>query len=221
MPFVSNHPAPPTAVAPIHDFVLDDRFGRRPLAQSRDPVICGLTGKSYSPSVFRFRIDHLARGLCLELGWSPNSGSEWDKTIAHFSVNAIDSLVVFWATLRLGGVQTPANAAFSVSELEYQLKASGAKCLFTSLPQLAIAVEAATRVGIPESRIFLIDLPWYQPGSEATTPAPGKFKTVDELIEIGRAGPEIEPVVWSPEINRDRIAFLCYSSGTSGLPVCT
>ena len=40
-------------------------------------------------------------------------------------------MTLAYATFRLNGVASPANAAYSASELEFQLKNSGAKALFT------------------------------------------------------------------------------------------
>lgn len=40
-------------------------------------------------------------------------------------------MAVAYAIHRLSGVASPANAAYSASELEFQLKSSGATCLFT------------------------------------------------------------------------------------------
>jgi ribosome assembly protein SQT1 len=40
-------------------------------------------------------------------------------------------MTLAYAAHRLSGIATPANAAYSASELEFQLKSSGAKCLFT------------------------------------------------------------------------------------------
>jgi long-subunit acyl-CoA synthetase (AMP-forming) len=40
-------------------------------------------------------------------------------------------MTLAYATHRLSGTATPANAAYSAEELEFQLKSSGAKVLFT------------------------------------------------------------------------------------------
>jgi ribosome assembly protein SQT1 len=40
-------------------------------------------------------------------------------------------MTLAYAVHRLSGVASPANAAYSASELEFQLKSSGAKALFT------------------------------------------------------------------------------------------
>lgn len=43
----------------------------------------------------------------------------------------IDTMTLAYAIHRLNGIATPANAAYSAPELEFQLKSSGAKVLFT------------------------------------------------------------------------------------------
>jgi ribosome assembly protein SQT1 len=116
----------------------------------------------------------------------------------------------------LGGIQTPANAAYNASELEYQLKNSGAKALFTCLPLLATAKEAAQKAGIPANRIYILELPKEFTGGQAI---PAGMKTVDDFIKEGANLPRLEPLNWEPGHGAKRTAFLCYSSGTSGLPV--
>lgn len=50
-------------------------------------------------------------------------------------------MTLAYATHRLSGVASPANAAYSAPELEFQLKNSGAKALFT-VSQLHLKVLA-------------------------------------------------------------------------------
>jgi hypothetical protein len=52
----------------------------------------------------------------------------WDCGIDCFQV---DTMTLSYAVHRLSGVVSPANAAYSASELEFQLKNSGATALFT------------------------------------------------------------------------------------------
>jgi ribosome assembly protein SQT1 len=124
-------------------------------------------------------------------------------------------LTLAWATHRLGGIQSPANAAYSVAELEYQLKNSGAGALFTCVPLLDVAREAAKNSGIPESRIYILDLPEKVTGGKG---APKGMKTVDDFISEGKKLERLEPLNWASGDGAKRTAFLCYSSGTSGLP---
>ena len=133
-----------------------------------------------------------------------------------FPTHQIDILTLSWAVHRLSGISSPANAAFSLEEIVYQLKSSGAKALFTCAPLLPTAVEAAAKSGIPRNRVYLLDLPKAMLGGK---PVPRDFKTIDDLIAEGRTLPELAPLKWEKGQGAKQTAFLCYSSGTSGLPV--
>lgn len=122
-----------------------------------------------------------------------------------------------WAVHNLSGIVSPANAAYSRAELEYQLKSSGSKALFTCLPLLSLAIEAAANSGIPKNRIYLLALPKEATGGLSSPP---EFKTMDQLIQDGKKRPPLEKLQWQNGDGAKRTAFLCYSSGTSGLPVC-
>ncbi|PNS18045.1 4-coumarate--CoA ligase-like 7 [Sphaceloma murrayae] len=206
---------PPDSIS-IEQFMLDEMYGRRPLGYAKDPFTCGLTGKSYNALDMRDRVNQLARGLSKELAFEVNDGTEYDKVIAVFSVNTIDTITLAWATHRIGGIQTPANAQYSQAELEYQLRNSGAKCLFTCLPLLETAKGACRTVGIPENRIYILEV------AAALTPGVTAkklgYKTVDDLIDEGKNLDALPQHNWRPGEGARRTAFLCYSSGTSGLP---
>lgn len=123
-----------------------------------------------------------------------------------------------WAVHSLSGIVSPANAAYSSAELEHQLKSSGSKALFTCLPLLPLAIQAASNSGIPKSRIYLLALPEQATGG---LPTPKEYKTVDQLIQDGGRFPPLEKLQWQAGDGARKTAFLCYSSGTSGLPVYT
>jgi acyl-CoA synthetase (AMP-forming)/AMP-acid ligase II len=123
----------------------------------------------------------------------------------------IDYIPVTHAIHRVDGIVTPASSAHSASELEHQLRSSGAKALFTCAPLLSTALKAASAVGIPKKHIFLLPLP--------ETPAEESFKTIEDLIEEGKTLPPLELAAWTPGQGKRQVAYLCYSSGTSGLPV--
>lgn len=100
----------------------------------------------------------------------------------------------------------------------HQLKSSGSKALFTCLPLLPQAIEAAAKAGIPRNRIYLLSMP--KEATEGLSYPPG-FKSVDQLILDGGKLPPLENLKWEKGEGAKKTAFLCYSSGTSGLPVCT
>lgn len=191
----------------------DEHYGRYPLGYSRNPYTCGLTGKTYSALETKDRVDYLARALSKELSWHPNKGTEWDKVAGIFAFNTIDSMTLAYAVHRLSGVVTPANAAYSCDELVFQLKNSKATCLFTCIPLLETALEAAAKSGIPKERVYILEMP-----KQVTGNIEVPFKTVGQIIAQGEKLPRLEPLKWNKGDGAKKVAYLCYSSGTSGLP---
>ncbi|KAI9753081.1 MAG: hypothetical protein M4579_005353 [Chaenotheca gracillima] len=197
---------------PISEFMFNELEGRHPLGYSHPPFTCGLSGTSYSALEVKDRIEHLARALAKEFDWQPNEGTEWDKVIGIFAFNTA------WAHLnfhRLSGIASPANAAYSAPELAFQLKSSGSKALFTCAPLLPTALEAAKEAGIPPNRVYLLELPKELTGD---LPTSIKNKTVNQFIREGAELPRLEKLQWEAGQGARQTAFLCYSSGTSGLP---
>lgn len=82
--------------------------------------------------------------------------------------------------------------------------------MFVGVPQLQVGLEAARVAGIPKDRIWIMGMPGFEKADG--------FVTVEELIAEGTKSPEIEPLRWAPGQGARQAAFLCYSSGTSGLP---
>lgn len=66
-------------------------------------------------------------------------------------------------------------------------------------------------MGIPDDKIFIMDLPHHAKKLP--------YKTVDDLVQLGHSVPDLEPLNWAKGQGARQVAFLCYSSGTSGLPV--
>lgn len=83
--------------------------------------------------------------------------------------------------------------------------------LFTCVPLLKTALEAAEAAGISKEKVFII------PQALGDKPVP--FQTIDGLVCEGEKLPELEPLRWHKGQGARQVAFLCYSSGTSGLPV--
>ena len=93
MVFYPPRSFPPLPLIPddlaICDFMLDEGHGRAPFAKSQNPYTCGLSGKSYSWTEVKDRVDYLSRALAKEFNWHPNRGSEWDKVAACFLLNTV------------------------------------------------------------------------------------------------------------------------------------
>ncbi|KAK2749532.1 hypothetical protein FQN55_003229 [Onygenales sp. PD_40] len=200
---------------PLCDFLLDEKHGRAPYDLSKAPFVWGTLGTGYTAVETRQRVESLARGLSQELGWYPNRGSEWEKIVAVFAPNHIDHMPLGWAVHRLSGIVCLINAASTADELTYQLQASKSSVLFTSAPVLETALEAAANCGIPRSRVFLLDMPQDVLGG---LESPTEFTSVNQIIHRGSGLGNLEPLKWEKGQGAKQCAYLCFSSGTSGLP---
>ncbi|KAK5124035.1 hypothetical protein LTR85_002232 [Meristemomyces frigidus] len=131
---------------------------------------------------------------------------DWQKgdVLGIYSPNSIDTPAVTWGCHFAGGVVSPANPGYTADELAFQLKDSGAKALVTQVPQLEIALQACEKAGIPEDRICLI-------GDQK---ADGQFKHFTSVRNISGTQRYRRAKV-DPEKD---LAFLVYSSGTTGHP---
>lgn len=112
---------------------------------------------------------------------------------------------MIWGCQWAGGIPSPANPGYTANELAFQLKDAGAKALVTQNSFLPVALEAAEQAGIPQDRIILL-------GDERNPSM--KFKHFTSIRNV--AGTSIyRRTKLKP---KDDIAFLAYSSGTTGYP---
>lgn len=122
-----------------------------------------------------------------------------------------------WATQRINGVSNHISAHYQTSELTHQLQRVKCKALFTCLPLLGRALQSAAEAGIPKEHVFLLELP--SKTANGAAPAPVDVLTIDQLIDEGSKLDPLEPLAWTEGQGARQTAFLCCSSGTSGMPV--
>lgn len=123
-----------------------------------------------------------------------------------FAPNNIDIPVIVYGTFFAGGIVSPANPSYSADELAFQLKDNGSKAIATFKSLLPVAIAAAKKIGIPTTRITLL-------GNERDLTH--QFEHFDQM------GPASTNLHESPRERLDAdhdLAFLVYSSGTTGLP---
>jgi long-subunit acyl-CoA synthetase (AMP-forming) len=125
-------------------------------------------------------------------------------------------MVLTWAVHRLNGICAPISAGASPADVEKQLTASRGKVLFTHSALLPKAVQAAKAAGIPDDHIYLLDSPSSNGVTNGATHTP---KSVNDLVSDGLNEPSLEALTWQPGQGAKQVAFLCFSSGTSGPPV--
>ncbi len=147
------------------------------------------------------------RATAIQFGQGLKDNWDWRKghVLALYTPNSIDVPSVIWGCHWAGGVVSPANPAYNVEELAFQLKDAGARGLVTQKACLNTARKACRAVGLPESRIILI-------GDERDETQQFKhftsMRNQSEATRYRRA--KINP--------KTDLAFLVYSSGTTGYP---
>ena len=67
----------------------DEKYGRKPLAKSKNPYTCGFTGKTYTALEVVKREDLMARAIGKRLGFDHREGTEWDRVVGLFSLNTV------------------------------------------------------------------------------------------------------------------------------------
>lgn len=183
----------------LWSLVFDDRGQRhRPFPPTKEIMTSGETGRSYSWADLR--------SASIEFGAGLQALWQWKKgdVLALFTPNSIDTPVVTLGALWAGGAISPANPLYTVEELAFQLRDSGAKALVTQAPYLETAVAAAAKAGLPESRIVLI-------GEQRDQTGRFPYFTAIRSANSRKHSKAL--------VNPDEdLSFLVYSSGTTGLP---
>lgn len=103
-----------------------------------------------------------------------------------------------------------ANPAYTHDELVHQLRSTGTKLIISHPTGLAVAEAAARTVGLPTERIVLVDK-----ASNGTA----WYAAIPDLVQDGlKAQKSYTERKLKPGEGRTKIAFLNFSSGTTGLP---
>ncbi|PCH36898.1 amp dependent CoA ligase [Wolfiporia cocos MD-104 SS10] len=189
----------------VVQFMLDMNHESRPVAPSAQTnpwLIEDATGRMISYAEIRSRTQGLANGI----------SSRWriseDDVVCIFSPNHVDYPVAVWAVHRLGAIVTAANPAYMAGELEYQLTTTKAKLLFVHPWSYEVATDAARAAGLAPDRIVLFDS---LPNNSCVT--------IQQLVEEGHSKPpSFTERRLNPGEGKTKLAFLSFSSGTTGRP---
>ncbi|OTB06681.1 hypothetical protein M426DRAFT_318742 [Hypoxylon sp. CI-4A] len=173
----------------------------RPFPEDKEIYTDPDTKRSYTWAQVRSTALEFGKGLKSQWGFKKG-----DK-LGFFSPNNIDYPPVFFGVLWAGGACSTANPTYTAKELAFQMKDSGVSGIITQLPVLATVLEAAKTIGLPEDRIILM--------GDGRDPS-GKYKHFTEI----RAGSGLRSLATQrPRLDpQNDLAFLVYSSGTTGLP---
>lgn len=147
------------------------------------------------------------RNAATEFGKGLKALWQWRRgdVLAFYTPNDVDTPALTCGVLWAGGCASPANPLYTLDELTFQLKNSGARALVTQLPFLPTARQAAARAGIPEDRIILL-------GEEGDPEGKVRhWSSIKSTAYYSRySKTKVNP--------KKDLAFLVYSSGTTGLP---
>jgi len=141
-------------------------------------------------------------GQALQSQYSIHKGD----VIALFTPNDVDYPIVTFGALWTGAIISPANPGYTVPELTYQLRDSTAKLVIAHWSAISTVKQACQEVGIPPSRILILGAQHDPSGTlkhwTSLKPSPSAIKTTTQA--------QISP--------KSDLAFLVYSSGTTGRP---
>ncbi|KAG6832521.1 hypothetical protein H0H92_000150 [Tricholoma furcatifolium] len=190
----------------IPQFFLDVNNPLRPVRPERAPwLIKDGSTRAFGHSELSQSTHGLANALSSK--WNIGKGD----TVCIFSPNNVAYPVCIWATHTLGGIITPANPAYKGDELVHQLRTSKASLLIIHPAFLSTAKAAAKEVGLSDDRIVFIEPPLRKPVSS--------HLTFDELVKYGLSIPKsYADIRFKSGEAKTTIAFLSFSSGTTGKP---
>ncbi|KAK5047590.1 hypothetical protein LTR84_006687 [Exophiala bonariae] len=154
------------------------------------------TQKQYTFEDVRDNAEQFGQGIQQQWQWQKGD------VMALFVHNSADVAVVTFGTHWAGGVVCPFNNLYTVGELAAQLRSCEAKALTTHMANIEVAREAALIAGLPLSRVIIL-------GEQDPKSQFRHFSNLQRTSSISTR-PVIDP--------KEDLAFLVYSSGTTGLP---
>ncbi|KAF5634279.1 phenylacetyl ligase [Fusarium sp. NRRL 52700] len=130
-----------------------------------------------------------------------------NDTVVVFAKNSIWYPVATLAAVRVGAVACGVSPEYTVDELYYSLKTSKAKVIFATVDNFDIASIAAKKAGITPKNVLLLES------------SRQGVMSIQDIIASSKTPVEAPAFrITDRKSNRDTCAFLCFSSGTTGLP---
>lgn len=198
---------PPPDDISLPQFILDDVFSHqtKPVRSKETPcLIDEETGQLAMLAELQSRTDVLARAFkdVFRIGDG--------DVVAIFSPNHIDYPVCVWAIQRLGAIVAAMSPILTADELVHQLRIAKPSTFIAHVDNLGVALDATSSVGMHPERIAVLD------GEKASSKLP--CVSIDELCHAGSTLSPFFEKKFKPGQGKEKIAFLCFSSGTTGKP---
>ncbi|KAL3476724.1 hypothetical protein BJX99DRAFT_270263 [Aspergillus californicus] len=172
----------------------------RPFPENHVIFQDGASNRSYTFEDLRIQSQLFGRALRSQWGFTKGD------VLILMSPNCVDTPVVTWGCHYTGGIVAPVNPSLSARELQQQLVRGKANGIVVHPDCLRTASEAAKLANLPTDRLLVL----------GGTDEGDNIKTMTQFLDhsLGTPGSLVEPA----HIGPDDVAFLVYSSGTTGLP---
>ncbi|KAJ7641986.1 hypothetical protein FB45DRAFT_737704 [Roridomyces roridus] len=196
-------------------------FHKNP-ALSQPWFIDAATDRAVTGTTIKYRVDGLAQGLRAKLalgmyasGLQSHRDCGITDVVALVSPNSVDFGMAIWASHKLGLTVASINGGATADELRHHFKLSGTRTIFAHIEALEKVIVAAQKSEIPLTRIVVIS-------DEENFELPIEYAdqgilTAEALIKLGHDQLTADPTT-AVDVKMSPIAFLCFSSGTTGLP---
>jgi acyl-CoA synthetase (AMP-forming)/AMP-acid ligase II len=188
----------------LAQFILDAEHVRKPVRKNGAWIIDDQSGRKIGLEELRGRTYGLANALSIRYN------IQEDHVVLIYSPNHVDYLVAAWAAHRLGAAVSGANPLFTVDELVYQINTVKAALIITHPDSLSVALASAHAAGVSADRVILFDVD----GADTT-----QRVTVQVLVSQGLTSAlNFTERKLAPGEGKTKVAFLNFSSGTTGRP---
>ncbi|KAE8331413.1 putative phenylacetyl-CoA ligase [Aspergillus sergii] len=187
-----------TTVPPIGIWKLLFEQRNRPFPNDHVIFQSASSNKSYTYNDVKFQAGQFGSAVRSTWNWSKGD------VLVLMSPNSIEMPSVVWGCHYAGGVVAPVNPDLSVSELKHHLERSHAKALVVHPKCIRRAKEAMQLAQMPPEHLLALD-----------ENVEGIMTVKQFMDEPQRDGGE---AIKFEDQNPQDLAFLVYSSGTTGLP---
>ncbi|KAI9278299.1 hypothetical protein BDA99DRAFT_553953 [Phascolomyces articulosus] len=179
----------------LYTFLFQDSKFNTSSSRDEPRVIDGVSGQTLS---FNQIFDLSGR---IATGWKEKVGLKNKDVVAVVAPNQYDHSVLYFSILAAGCIVTPGNPDYTEEEFHHQIHTAGAKALVTVPELLPVLTKVAARNNIPKERIFVFR-------GDGKTSVPSFYTLGEGSKHIGH------PI---QGIDTHDTAFICFSSGTTGL----
>ncbi|KAB5595963.1 Acyl-CoA synthetase [Ceratobasidium theobromae] len=212
MPNIITSPLGPLPPLPETNFIHSLLHGpsppRPPLPDDYVTHIDGITGEKRTLKQYRARVAELAAALCASKDQGGLAIRPQEQVVGLLSDNCIDYPIVVFALLQTTIPLALLNSHSTAPELVHQLKLSRVTHLIVGPSSVSVAKQALKLAGFSHVGITIIE--------GAGRKARDGEVSIQHLIERTKKR-GVQPAGVTPA-KRDTVAYLVFSSGTSGLP---